>query len=102
MATGDDFLADIKSSIPAAERAQISPVVFGGAPDEDQSTTDETEAARGWICNELIALGFRNPTLHPCPTLDSSQDVLVSSSNRSVTIFTCIGGFRAAPVVVAF
>lgn len=32
---GDDFLADIDSSISVAERAQILPVVFGGAPDED-------------------------------------------------------------------
>ncbi|MFJ1470186.1 hypothetical protein [Massilia orientalis] len=102
MVTGDDFLAGIESLISVAERAQISPVVFGGAPDEDQATTDETEAARRWLCNKLVALGFKNPTLHSCPTVDSSQDVLVSSSDRRVSIFTRVGGFRVAPVVIAF
>jgi hypothetical protein len=100
MVTGEDFLASVDSSIPTAEREGISPVVFGGAPDEDQATTYETEAAHRWLCDELIALGFRKPTLFPCPTLDSSQDVFVSSSDKKVIISTRVGGFRVAPFVV--
>ncbi|MVW64228.1 hypothetical protein GPY61_30310 [Massilia sp. NEAU-DD11] len=103
MLPGDEFLADLESSIPVAERAQISPVVFGGAPDEEfQDVTDGTEAARKWICDKLIALGFQIPSLHPCPTFDSYQDVVVSRAKRSVTVTTCVGGSRQDEKVFKF
>jgi hypothetical protein len=103
MVTGDEFLRDIASSIPITDRAHISPVVFGGAPDEDTTVTEETEAARAWVCTELLALGFTHPALHECPTLDSSQDVTVSWKNREVTIVPRIHGIVCStPIVIAF
>jgi hypothetical protein len=103
MVPGDEFLASLESLIPVAERAQISPVVFGGAPDEEsQDVTDGTEAARKWMCEKLVALGFQIPSLYPCPTFDSYQDVVVSHANRSVTVTTWVGGSQQGQQVFNF
>lgn len=90
--TGDEFLTEIESSITDVERAQITPVVFGGALDEDPMVSEETKAARTWICGKLTELGFNTPVTHWCKTPHESHDVKISSKDRSVTIVSRVPG----------
>jgi hypothetical protein len=102
MVAGEEFLEAIESAVPIADRALISPVVFGGAPDEDVTISQETNASRQWICDKLVSLGFKAPKLHSCPTENSSQDVVVTPSDKRVTIYPLIDGRSVDPIVIEF